>query len=77
MLLMYLAIEFNINIEQMDVKTKFVHGYHEENFYMKQPEGFIMEGEKDFVYKLNKSLQSLKQSPRMWYENFYMYIQQM
>ena len=46
---MSLALEFDLNIEQMDVKTKFIHGYHEEKIYMKQPEGFIMEGEKELV----------------------------
>ena len=48
----------------MDAKTKFVHGYHEEKIYMKQPEGFIMEGEKELVFKLKKSLYSLNNHPR-------------
>jgi hypothetical protein len=50
----------------MDVKTKFLHGDLEEEIYMKQPEGFVVKGKKELVYKLKRSLYGLKQSPRMW-----------
>ena len=33
---------------------------------MKQPEGFVKEGEKDLVCRLKKSIYELKQSPRCW-----------
>jgi hypothetical protein len=58
----------------MDVKTTFLHGDMEENIYMKQPEGFVVKGKKELVYKLKKSLYGLKQSPRMWYQKFDTYI---
>ena len=38
-LLLSVAAAFDFEIEQMDVKTKFLHGDLEEEIYMKQPEG--------------------------------------
>jgi hypothetical protein len=58
----------------MDVKTTFLHGDLEEEIYMKQPEGFVVKGNKELVCKLKKSLYGLKQSPRMWYQKFDTYI---
>ena len=62
-----LGTTFDLEVEQMDVKTTFLHGDLDEEIYMKQPEGFIVKGKKELVYKLKKSLYSLKQSPRIWY----------
>ena len=43
----------------MDVKAKFLHGNMEE-IYMKQPEGFMVQGKKELVCKLKKSMYGLK-----------------
>ena len=51
-----IAIAFDIEVEQIDVKTSFLHGDLEEEIYMKQPEGFVVKGKKELVCKLNKSL---------------------
>jgi hypothetical protein len=56
------------------VKTTFLHGDLEEEIYMKQPEVFVVKGKKDLVCKLKRSIYGLKQSPRMWYQNFDTYI---
>ncbi|CAM8960679.1 unnamed protein product [Rhodiola kirilowii] len=37
---------------------------------MKQPEGFIMSGNENKVYKLIKSLYRLKQAPKQWHQKF-------
>jgi hypothetical protein len=47
--LMYLAKEFDLDIEQMDVKIMFLHGDLEEEIYMKHPEGFVVKGKKELV----------------------------
>ena len=51
----------------MDVKTTFINGKMEEEFYIEQPEGFMTHGKKTHVYKLKKALYGLKQAPRVWY----------
>jgi hypothetical protein len=43
---MSLAIAFDLEIEQMDVKTTFLHGDLEEEIYMKFPKGFVEKGKK-------------------------------
>jgi hypothetical protein len=61
--LMSLAATFDLEIEQMDVKTTFLHGDLEEEIYMKQPEGFVVKGKKDLVCKLKRSLYGLNRWP--------------
>ena len=63
------AVE-NLHLEQLDVKTTFLHGDLEEDLYMIQPEGFIVQGQENLVCKLRKSLYGLKQAPRQWYKKF-------
>jgi hypothetical protein len=67
---MSLIVAFDIEIEQMDMNTTFLHGDLEEEIYIKQPEGFVVKGKKELVCRLEISLNGLKKSPRMWYKNF-------
>jgi len=46
-LLLSVVVAFYFEVEQMDVKTTFLHGDMEEEIYMKQPEGFVVNGKKE------------------------------
>jgi len=59
-----------LELEQLDVKTTFLHGELEEEIYMKQPEGFVVHGNAQCVCRLKRSLYGLKQAPRQWYNRF-------
>ena len=48
----------------MDVKTVFLNGELDEEIYMKQPDGFVPDGQEGKVCKLLKSLYGLKQAPK-------------
>ncbi|KAJ9560716.1 hypothetical protein OSB04_005876 [Centaurea solstitialis] len=65
-----LAASLDLEVEQMDVKTAFLHGDLDKEIYMEQPEGFQVKGKEDYVCRLQKSLYGLKQAPRLWYNKF-------
>ena len=69
-LLLSIVVNANLHLEQLDVKTAFLHGDLEEEIYMLQPEGFAEKGKEKLVCKLRKSLYGLKQAPRQWYKKF-------
>jgi len=48
-------------------ENNLLHGELEEQIFMHQPEGFVIEGKEDHACRLKKSLYGLKQSPRQWY----------
>ena len=72
--LLALVAHQDLELEQLDVKTAFLHGELEEEIYMTQPDGFRVPGKEDYVCKLRKSLYGLKQSPRQWYKRFDSYM---
>ena len=58
-----ITVSLDLEIEQMDVKIAFLYGTLDEEIFMEQLEGF--EDGTSQVYRLNKALYSLKQSPRV------------
>ena len=55
-LLLYVAAAVDFEVEQMNVKTTFLHRDLEEEIYMKQPEGFMVKGKKELACRLKKSM---------------------
>nr|ABA92101.2 retrotransposon protein, putative, Ty1-copia subclass [Oryza sativa Japonica Group] len=68
--LLSLAASHGLLVHQMDIKTAFLNGELDEEIYMDQPDGFVVEGQEGKVCKLLKSLYGLKQAPKQWHEKF-------
>ena len=64
--LMQVAVQEDLILHQMDVKTAYLHAPMDCEVYMEQPEGFEIKSKtgEHLVCKLNKSLYGLKQSGR-------------
>ena len=67
-ILMQLAVQYNLIVHQMDVKTAFLNAPIDCELYVEQPDGFVVKGDngENLVLKLKKSLYGLKQSGRNW-----------
>ena len=52
-------------LHHLYVKSAFLNGAVHEEMYVKQPNGFILEGKEGHVLKLKKALYGLKQAPRV------------
>ena len=66
--LISMAVQYGMQLHQMDVETAFLNGLLSEEIYMKPPEGFVKPGQEHLVCKLKHSIYGLKQSPRCWNE---------
>jgi ATP-binding cassette subfamily B (MDR/TAP) protein 1 len=65
-----IAANMDLEIEQLEVKAAFLHGDLEDEIYMEQLEGFMVAGKEHQVCRFKKSLYGLKQVPRQWYKKF-------
>ena len=65
-LLLRVVATDDLELEQLDVITTFLHGDLEEDMYTGE--------ESHLVCRLKKSLYNLKQALRMWYQMFDSYI---
>ncbi|RZB86036.1 Retrovirus-related Pol polyprotein from transposon TNT 1-94 [Glycine soja] len=69
-IIMALVTHYDLKLHKMDVKTVFLNGDLEENVYMDQPMGFLIEGKEHMVCKLKKSIYGFKQASQLWYLKF-------
>ena len=69
-ILLAIAVYYDYEICQMDVKTTFLNGNLLEDVYMTQPEGFFDPKYPNRVCKIQRSIYGLKQASRSWYLHF-------
>jgi len=55
-MLLSLATQKHWTIHHMDVKSAFLNGYLDEEVYVYQSQGFLMQGKEHHVYKLKEAL---------------------
>ncbi|KAL0439597.1 UNVERIFIED_CONTAM: putative transposon Ty5-1 protein [Sesamum latifolium] len=69
-ILLAIAAWYDYEIWQMNVKMAFLNSFVEEEIFMDQPEGFTSVREEQKVYRLQRSIYSLKQASRSWNTRF-------
>lgn len=74
-LMLTLAAQFQLLVYQPDVKSAFLNGTLEEEVYVPQPQGFIVNVLENKVYKLKKAFYELKQTSRAWYSRVEYFFQ--
>ena len=71
--LVQIACQNDLLLNQMDVKTAFLHAPIKEEIYVNQPPGYESSVPNQ-VWRLHKSLYGLKQSGRNWNTTFYLHL---
>lgn len=64
----------DLELEQLDVKTAFLHGVIEEEIFMEQHEGYVVKGKESYVCKLEKALYGFKPALRQWNKCFDQFV---
>jgi len=59
---------------QLDVKSASLHGELKEDVFVEPPKGYEKKGSEQMVYKLQKALYELKQTPRAWFSRIESYF---
>ena len=67
-----IAASRKVSIEQMDVKSAYLHSEIQEEIYLKQSEGFAKGN--NLVCKLRKSIYGLRQAARNWYKKLHDFL---
>jgi hypothetical protein len=75
--ILHLAANLNRDLQQLDIKTAFLHGIlpEDETMYMEQPPGFTSPGQEDWVMKLMKSIYGMKQAGHIWNQMFHKVVE--
>ena len=71
---MQIAVQHDMMLHQMDVKSAYLHAPIDQEVYVTQPTGYAIANK---VWKLNKSLYGLKQSGRNWHQTLNTYFKEL
>ena len=55
-MLLSIAAKMEWKVYQFDFKSMFLHGSLDEDVYFEQPEGFVIQGNENKVYKFKRAL---------------------
>jgi hypothetical protein len=66
-LMLSLDVSHGWVIQQIDIQNAFLHGFLDEEVYMKQSPSFEGSSHLGYIYRLDKSLYVLKHAPRVWF----------
>ncbi|CAN0109894.1 unnamed protein product, partial [Heterosigma akashiwo] len=66
-LLLAISANKGYAVDSLDISTAFLNGAMTGDVYVRQPPGYVDPQHPNKVWKLNKALYDLKQSPRVWY----------
>jgi hypothetical protein len=70
-----LAVQNDLIVHKLDVKTAFLHGNLTEDIFLEPPPGIKPPyGKEGCKWKLHRSLYGLRQSPRKWNENIHNFL---
>jgi transposase InsO family protein len=73
--LLSMAVQTDMKIHKMDVKTAFLHGELEEEVYLDPPKNVPRPpGGEDMVWLLRRSLYGLRQAPRCWNKRLHKFL---
>ena len=64
-----LTAQHQLPVFQLDAKSDFLNEELKEEVYVKQPQGYIIKGQDDKVYRLREALYRLKEALRAWSRN--------
>ncbi|MCO5589064.1 hypothetical protein L7F22_043029 [Adiantum nelumboides] len=62
-----LAAHYQFHLQQLNIKTTFLHGDLDEELFLQQPLHYEDSTSPHYVCRLHKAIYNLKQSPRQWY----------
>lgn len=65
---------YNLDIDQLDIKTAFLYGLIDQLVYVQVLKSSKTQATKGLVCKLLKALYNLKQTPRIWYKSLSIFL---